>query len=80
MGPEEGVEEGLEVSEEEPEDEGGGADVAVGEVPEHRGRYEEDGEEGEGGEEDGCRVGLGWGVHRCGLGFGLVRAGVGVLP
>jgi hypothetical protein len=48
VGPEEGVEGGLEVEEEEPEDEGGGADVAVCEVPEHRGGNQEGGEEREG--------------------------------
>lgn len=57
--PEDGVQEALKVEQQEPCDEAGGADVAVGEVPEHWGEDEEGEQEGEGREEDGGGVGGG---------------------
>lgn len=59
VAPEQGVDEVLQVQDQEPEDQAGGADVAVGGVPEHWGEDEEGYQEGEGGEEDGRGVGLG---------------------
>lgn len=63
-GPEDDVDEVEEEQDDEPGDEGGGADVAVAEVPEHGREDEEHSDETEGGEEDAGGVDMVGGARR----------------